>query len=140
MEVYVDDMLVKSKETRNHLEDLEETVSMLRKYRLKLNPGKCEFGLVEDVSWIYAYRIRTIRKVKDFEWTEECQRAFGELKAYLAKLPLLVKVIPGDTVYLYISSTSHTVNSLLVREEDGAQTPIYYISKVLMGQNVVIHP
>ncbi|KAL0295292.1 UNVERIFIED_CONTAM: hypothetical protein Scaly_3106700 [Sesamum calycinum] len=48
MEVYVDDMLVKSKETRNHLEDLEETVAMLRKYRLKLNPEKCAFGLVED--------------------------------------------------------------------------------------------
>ncbi|KAL0287446.1 UNVERIFIED_CONTAM: hypothetical protein Scaly_2551600 [Sesamum calycinum] len=148
MEVYVDDMLVKSKETRNHLEDLEETVAMLRNYRLKLNPGKCAFGLVEDVSWdLYLpnesihFKIRRKRptilqntkKVKHFEWTEECQRALGELKAYLAKLPLLVKAIPGDTIYLYISSTSQTVNSVLVREEDGAQTPIYYVSKVLNG-------
>ncbi|KAL0442185.1 UNVERIFIED_CONTAM: hypothetical protein Sradi_0157400 [Sesamum radiatum] len=34
---------------------------------------------------------RTLRKVKYFEWIEECQQAFEELKAYLAKLPLLVK-------------------------------------------------
>ncbi|KAL0440483.1 UNVERIFIED_CONTAM: hypothetical protein Slati_2531300 [Sesamum latifolium] len=50
MEVYVDDMLVKSKEARNHVEDLEETFAVLRKYRLKLNPRKCAF-VMEDVSW-----------------------------------------------------------------------------------------
>ncbi|KAL0420712.1 UNVERIFIED_CONTAM: hypothetical protein Slati_3094100 [Sesamum latifolium] len=45
MEVYVDDMLVKSKEVHHHVEDLEETFAALRKYRLKLNPGKCAFGV-----------------------------------------------------------------------------------------------
>ncbi|KAL0360414.1 UNVERIFIED_CONTAM: hypothetical protein Sradi_3725900 [Sesamum radiatum] len=45
MEVYVDDMLVKSKETSNNVEDLEETFAVLRKYRLKLNPKKCTFGV-----------------------------------------------------------------------------------------------
>ncbi|KAK4404285.1 hypothetical protein Sango_0797100 [Sesamum angolense] len=44
---------------------------------------------------------------------KECQRAFEELKAYLAKLPLLVKSILGDTLYLYISSMSQAVNSVL---------------------------
>ncbi|KAL0439398.1 UNVERIFIED_CONTAM: hypothetical protein Slati_2422800 [Sesamum latifolium] len=40
MEVYVDDMLVKSKEVSHHVEDLEETFAVLREYRLKLNLGK----------------------------------------------------------------------------------------------------
>ncbi|KAK4385726.1 hypothetical protein Sango_2696600 [Sesamum angolense] len=75
----------------------------------------------------------SVKRVKDFEWTEECQQAFGEVKAHLAKLPLLVKPIPRDTFYLYISSTSQAVSSVLVREEDGAQTTIYYGSKVLNG-------
>ncbi|KAL0349498.1 UNVERIFIED_CONTAM: hypothetical protein Sradi_4099000 [Sesamum radiatum] len=39
VEVYVDDMLVESKETQNHVAHLEETFVALRKYRLKLNPG-----------------------------------------------------------------------------------------------------
>ncbi|KAL0391118.1 UNVERIFIED_CONTAM: hypothetical protein Scaly_0468900 [Sesamum calycinum] len=43
IEVYVDDMLVKSKEARSHVEDLEETIAVLRKYRLKLNLGKCAY-------------------------------------------------------------------------------------------------
>ncbi|KAL0462106.1 UNVERIFIED_CONTAM: hypothetical protein Slati_0098200 [Sesamum latifolium] len=48
---------------------------------------------------------KTSRKVKNFEWIEECQQAFEDLETYLAKLPLLVKLVPGDTLYLYISST-----------------------------------
>ncbi|KAK4385976.1 hypothetical protein Sango_2721600 [Sesamum angolense] len=76
---------------------------------------------------------KTIRKTKDFEWTEECQQAFEDLKAYLAKLPLLGKPMPSDTLYLYLSSTPQAISSVLVREEDGGQTPIYYVSKVLNG-------
>ncbi|KAL0457988.1 UNVERIFIED_CONTAM: hypothetical protein Slati_0426000 [Sesamum latifolium] len=45
VEVYVDDMLVKSNKARDHIADLEETFSVLRKYKLKLNPGKCAFGV-----------------------------------------------------------------------------------------------
>ncbi|KAL0404062.1 UNVERIFIED_CONTAM: hypothetical protein Sradi_2047000 [Sesamum radiatum] len=43
MEVYVDDMLIENKEAHHHVEDLDETFPVLRKYRLKLNPGKCVF-------------------------------------------------------------------------------------------------
>ena len=45
VEVYVDDMLVKSKEEENHLDDLRETFNMLRQYNMKLNPSKCAFGV-----------------------------------------------------------------------------------------------
>ncbi|KAL0409604.1 UNVERIFIED_CONTAM: Transposon Ty3-G Gag-Pol polyprotein [Sesamum radiatum] len=45
VEVYVDDMLVKSKKAEEHVEDLEETFSVLRKYKLKLNLAKCAIGV-----------------------------------------------------------------------------------------------
>ncbi len=45
VEVYIDDMLVKSKEEDDHLKDLEETFKTLRKYQMKLNPSKCTFGV-----------------------------------------------------------------------------------------------
>ncbi|KAL0411005.1 UNVERIFIED_CONTAM: Pro-Pol polyprotein [Sesamum latifolium] len=45
IEVYIDDMLVKSKKAEEHVKDLEETFSVLRKYKLKLNPAKCAFGV-----------------------------------------------------------------------------------------------
>ena len=45
VEVYVDDMLVKSKENEDHLTDLKETFQALRTYNMKLKPEKCAFGV-----------------------------------------------------------------------------------------------
>ena len=45
VELYIDDMLVKTKDKENHLDDLEETFKTLRQYRMKLNPSKCVFGV-----------------------------------------------------------------------------------------------
>ena len=46
MEVYVDDMLVKSKEELAHLDDLKETFATLKQYQMRLNPSKCVFSVV----------------------------------------------------------------------------------------------
>ena len=46
MEVYVDDMLVKSKEELAHLDDLKEMFATLKQYQMKLNPSKCVFSVV----------------------------------------------------------------------------------------------
>lgn len=43
VEVYVDGMLVKSKQVTHHVEDLEETFQTLRQYRM--NPTRCAFGV-----------------------------------------------------------------------------------------------
>ena len=45
VEVYVDDMLVKSLREDEHLSDLQETFNTLRTYNMKLNPSKCVFGV-----------------------------------------------------------------------------------------------
>ena len=43
MEVYIDDMLVKSKERPYHVTHLQESFELLRAYDMKLNPLKCAF-------------------------------------------------------------------------------------------------
>ena len=43
VEVYVDDILVKSVDEGSHLDDLQETFETLRRYKMKLNPSKCAF-------------------------------------------------------------------------------------------------
>ena len=45
MEVYIDDMLVKSKEHPDHRKHLQETFELLCTYGMKLNPLKCAFGI-----------------------------------------------------------------------------------------------
>ncbi|RVW18283.1 Retrovirus-related Pol polyprotein from transposon 17.6 [Vitis vinifera] len=45
VEVYVDDMIVKSRGRADHLDALERFFERIRKFRLRLNPKKCTFGV-----------------------------------------------------------------------------------------------
>ena len=45
VKVYMDNMLVKSKEEENYLDNLKEMFGTLRQYNMKLNPDKCAFGV-----------------------------------------------------------------------------------------------
>ena len=46
VQVYVDNMLVKSLRKDNNLGDLQETFNTLREYNMKLNPNKCVFRVI----------------------------------------------------------------------------------------------
>ena len=48
MEVYIDDMLVKSKQHSDHAAHLQQTFDLLREYGMKLNPLKCAFKVSVD--------------------------------------------------------------------------------------------
>jgi len=45
IEVYVDDMIAKSKTEEEHLVNQQKLFERLRKYRLRFNPAKCTFGV-----------------------------------------------------------------------------------------------
>ena len=45
IEVYIDDMVVKSKMVSKHLGDLQAIFEVLRNYKLHLNASKCSFGV-----------------------------------------------------------------------------------------------
>ena len=70
---------------------------------------------------------------KEFEWTDDCQRAFQDLKAYLTTAPLLSPSVLGEELYLYLAVTPHAVSSALVREEGRVQKSVYYTSRALRG-------
>ncbi|XP_049373001.1 uncharacterized protein LOC125837979 [Solanum verrucosum] len=45
IEVYVDDVIIKSKTQDDHVQDLRKFFERVRRYDLKLNPAKCAFGV-----------------------------------------------------------------------------------------------
>ncbi|XP_072062069.1 uncharacterized protein [Arachis hypogaea] len=45
IEVYVDDMVAKTKVGKSHIDDLSEIFSQIRQYNMRLNPEKCTFGV-----------------------------------------------------------------------------------------------
>ena len=187
MQVFVDDMLVKSLRENDHLNDLQETFDTFRSYNIKLNPSKCVFGVMAGkfLGFIVSQRgieanpekvraimelepPRTVKEMqslngkiaalnrfvskatdkclpffctlrKSFEWTDECQKAFEDLKKYLLSPPLLSSSKPGEELYLYIAVSQAAVSAALVREEEGSQRPVYFISRAFRGAEERYH-
>ncbi|XP_020592205.1 uncharacterized protein LOC110032761 [Phalaenopsis equestris] len=183
MEVYVDDMLVKSLEASQHISHLEECFQLLRQYNLRLNPTKCAFGVTSGkfLGFMVTHRgieanpekikalkemvpPRNIKEVQrlnariaalsrflarsgdkylpffkilrgarntGFQWTDDCQIAFEQLKTYLASPPLLSKPIQGEMLFIYLAISLNAISSVLVRIENTIKKPVYYVSKVL---------
>ena len=46
VEIYIDDVVVKSKSVAGHLEDLRQVLERTRRFGLKMNPKKCAFGVL----------------------------------------------------------------------------------------------
>ena len=70
---------------------------------------------------------RTLRK--SFEWMDECQKAFEDLKKYISSPPLLNLSKPREELYLYLAVSQGAVSVTLVKEEEGSQRLVYFISR-----------
>ena len=74
---------------------------------------------------------RTLKK--SFEWTDECQQAFENLKVYLSSPPLLIPSRLGEELYLYLAVSQVAVSAALVRKEDGSQRCVYFTIRAFRG-------
>ncbi|GAA0140884.1 hypothetical protein LIER_02154 [Lithospermum erythrorhizon] len=79
---------------------------------------------------------KTLKRMskEKFYWDEESDMAFQQLKKYLGSPQLLSRPESGETLQIYLVISDVAVSSsLLVREADLIQKPIYYVSHVLRG-------
>ena len=91
MEVYVDDMIAKSKEVLAHLDNLKETFATLKQYQMKLNPSKCAFGVASRkfLGFMMSQRgieanpkkVRAILNMKSPKTVKEVQKLTGRITA-----------------------------------------------------------
>ncbi|KAK1566330.1 hypothetical protein QYE76_007529 [Lolium multiflorum] len=78
-----------------------------------------------------------IKQGEKFQWNEEADRAFENLKRAISTPPILVAPKEKEPLLLYIAATPQVVSTALVveREEEGklhgVQRPVYFISEVL---------
>ena len=61
------------------------------------------------------------------------KKAFEDLKKYLSSSPLLSPSMPGEELYLYIAVSQAAVSAALVRDEEGSQRPVYFMSRAFRG-------
>ncbi|GJR57386.1 reverse transcriptase domain-containing protein [Tanacetum coccineum] len=65
LEVYVDDLVIKSRTEDEVVRDIEETFKTLRKINMKLNPKKCTFGVEEGMFLGYQVNTKGIKICPD---------------------------------------------------------------------------
>ncbi|KAL2237582.1 UNVERIFIED_CONTAM: hypothetical protein Sindi_0949900 [Sesamum indicum] len=100
-----------------HLQDLEEAFAIMRTYGMKLNPTKCTFGVGGGKFLGYMVSSRGI------ETNPKKIDAILQLKS-----PTSIKDVQKLTVV-----SGNAISSVLVREENRVQNPVYYVSKMLQG-------
>ncbi|KAL5749566.1 hypothetical protein ACOSP7_024169 [Xanthoceras sorbifolium] len=74
---------------------------------------------------------RALKKNTSNTWTSECEKAFQELKCYLTSPPMLSKPQTGETLFLYLAVSPEAVSSVLIRNDEGTQRAVYYVSKAI---------
>jgi hypothetical protein len=170
------------------ISDLTETFDNLNRYKLKLNPTKCSFGVSSGqllgflvsargieanpekiqaiLTMVKPAKLHNVQKLAGrvaalsrfvarlgekalpfyalmkksddkFEWTEEGDTAFAQLKKVLSTPPVLVAPNEKEPLLLYIAATHQVVSTVLVvdRSKEGkaheVQRPVYFLSEVL---------
>uniref|UniRef100_A0A2N9G212 RNA-directed DNA polymerase n=1 Tax=Fagus sylvatica TaxID=28930 RepID=A0A2N9G212_FAGSY len=114
VEVYIDDMVVKSIKGTDHVEDLKQVFSILRRHNLKLNASKCAFGVGSG-------------KFLGFMVTQRGIEANPDQIAAIQGLqpPKNVREVQR------LTGSDKAVSTAIVRDESGEQRSVYYISKTM---------
>ncbi|RDX97774.1 hypothetical protein CR513_19416, partial [Mucuna pruriens] len=120
IEVYVDDMIAKSKTPEQHIE-------------LRLNPTKCTFDVKTEKLLDFEVNERGIEVDPDkkLKWDSKCQKAFEKIKQYLENPPVLVLVIPRKPLILYLTVLEESIGCVLGQKDTSRkkEQAIDYLSK-----------
>ena len=81
-----------------------------------------------------------INKWKGFEWSEDCAVAFQQLKEYLSWPPIMSNPEANEVLCVYLAVAPHAVSLVLIRDDNGIQKPVYYVSKSLHEAEVKYQP
>ncbi|XP_059658426.1 uncharacterized protein LOC132304712 [Cornus florida] len=123
MEVYMDDMLIKSLKAQDHLVDLQETFQVLRKHQMKLNPSKCAFGVSSGKFLGYMVsrsgieanpeKVQAILNMQSPASTKELQRLTDRSSEQRSRLfrPLFFRRQIWVTVISYAGETQQRIRS-----------------------------
>ncbi|CAN6704835.1 unnamed protein product [Malus baccata var. baccata] len=152
MEVYIDDIVVKSKTEEQHLVDLKQALTRMRVHKLKMNPKKCTFGVRAGNFLGFLVHQRGVEVDKNkFRAIMESppptnkgpthQQAFDSIKAYLTSPPVLVPPQRGKPLKLYISASERSIGSLLAQNNEGGnEQAVYYLSRILTEVETRYYP
>jgi hypothetical protein len=80
-----------------------------------------------------------IKADEEFRWGAEQQRAFEEIKEYLARPPVLVPPQQDMPFYIYLSVGDTSIASVVVQVYDGKEKIVFYLSRRMLDTETRYH-
>ena len=108
-----------------------KTPSTVREVRSFLGMASYYRKFIHHFSEIAGPLIHLTRKHARFKWSEECEKAFQELKARLCKAPVLAHPDLSKPYRLYTDASLTAIGAILTQEFPEGERVIQYISKQL---------
>ena len=135
VEVYINDMVVKSKREARHIKDLQGVFEVLQQHKLRLNTNKCAFRVRASKFLGYLITNRGIEvNPKQIEAVKHLNPPSNlkELQVFIdMQAPMLTAPDAMKDLFMYLSVSDHAVSAILLRDQE-VQLPLYYINKTLV--------
>jgi hypothetical protein len=80
-----------------------------------------------------------IKANEEFRWGAEQQRAFEEIKEYLARPPVLVPPQRDRPFYIYLSVGDTSIASVVVQVYDSKEKVVFYLSRRMLDTETRYH-
>lgn len=142
VEVYVDDMIVKSETREGHLPNLRKFFKRIRKYKLRINPRKCTFGVTSGklLGFLVTNRGIEVDSVKVKAILEmPPPKTEKEIRGFLGRLQYISRFIAR------LTSTCEPIFKLLRKGEpkewnDQCQQAFETIKEYLLSPPILVPP
>ncbi|GJR44908.1 reverse transcriptase domain-containing protein [Tanacetum coccineum] len=114
LEVYVDDLVIKSRTEEEIIRDITETFKTLRQINMKLNPKKCTFGMQEGMFLGYKVSTNGLKACPDK--ADAVLSLPSEIS--LQKLPTLTAPREREEL-IYIAAAKEAISAVLMTDREG---------------------
>nr|GEW88423.1 retrotransposon protein, putative, Ty3-gypsy subclass [Tanacetum cinerariifolium] len=119
--VFIDDILIYSKNEKEHKEHLKEILELLKKEKLYVKFSKCEFWIpkifIEGFSKIAKSMMKLTQKGIKFDWGEKEENAFQVIKQKLCSAPILALPEGSKDFVVYCDASHKVLGAVLMHRE-----------------------
>ncbi|CAI7889274.1 unnamed protein product [Closterium sp. NIES-53] len=138
--VYLDDILIYSRDMKQHIEHPRRVFEILRREKFYVKLSKSEFAL-KNYAKIATPLTNLLKKNTPFKWEDVHQQAMEQLKTALTSAPVLILPDPEKDYVIEADASDQAVGAVLMQDQGKRLQPIAYLSKKLHGAelNYPIH-
>ncbi|GJU16760.1 reverse transcriptase domain-containing protein [Tanacetum coccineum] len=84
--------------------------------------------------------LKKYTKKSDFQWTQEAEEAFKQIKKLIAELPMLTAPKEKEELIVYLAAAKEAISAVLMTDREGKQVLVYFVSRALRGPEIDYTP